>query len=208
MKNLNRLTVHRSLSIIAFATAGWMTAVGCSDRPHQYGNDRPPVDTLDTRDKGLQSKDIVSASDQMAQDLLALPELNESAHKWTIVVSNVENRTTSNRFDLNIFLDRLRVNLGKYGHGRVALIENKARFHDVQSRELEGEREGDDFGQGGRGGKTAPGPRGVQPDYGLYAKISELPNRGTSYYFCEFTLTGLQTREVVWTNAYEVKVAR
>ena len=48
----------------------------------------------------------------------------------------------------------------------------------------------------------------MQPDFGLYARITELPNRGTSYYFCEFTLTNLHTRQQVWNNAYEVKVAR
>src|SRR3954454_13123287 len=79
------------------------------DKPHGYGQQRPPVDELDARDRGLQSKDVVVASDQMAQDLLALPELNESRHQWTIVVDRVENRTTSDRFDLNIFLSRLRV---------------------------------------------------------------------------------------------------
>src|SRR5829696_3756291 len=122
------------------------------DKPHQYGRQRPPVEELDPRDRGLQSKDVVVASDQMAQDLLALPELNDSRHQWTIVVDRVENRTTGDRFDLNIFLSRLRVNLAKYGRGRVALIENRARYRDVQSRELEGEREGDEFGQGGGGG--------------------------------------------------------
>ena len=176
------------------------------DRPHQYGRQRPPVEELDPRDRGLQSKDVVVASDQMAQDLLALPELNDSRHQWTIVVDRVENRTTGDRFDLNIFLSRLRVNLAKYGRGRVALIENRARYRDVQSRELEGEREGDEFGQGGAGRSGAPA--GIQPDYGLYARITEMPNRGTSYYFCEFALTNLKTRQLVWNNAYEVKVAR
>lgn len=178
------------------------------DKPHEYGRQRPPVEELDPRDRGLQSKDVVVASDQMAQDLLALPELNESRHQWTIVVDRVENRTTGNRFDMNIFLYRLKNNLAKYGRGRVALIENKARYRDVQSRELEGEREGDEFGQGGGGGRPAPGPAGIQPDFGLYARITEMPNRGTSYYFCEFTLTNLKTRQQVWNNAYEVKVAR
>lgn len=34
-----------------------------------------------------------------------------------------------------------------------------------------------------------------------------MPNRATSYFLCEFTLTDLRTREQVWTNAYEVKVS-
>jgi len=85
------------------------------DRPHETGQARPPVESLDARDAGLQSKDVVVASDQMAQDLLALPELNESKHQWTTVVDRVENRTTGDHFDMNIFLERLKVNLAKQG---------------------------------------------------------------------------------------------
>ena len=176
------------------------------DRPYGYGDQRPPVEDLDPRDRGLQSKDVVVATDLMAQDLLALPELNESRSQWTIVVDRVENRTTGDRFDMDIFLYRLKNNLAKYGRGRVTLIENRDRFRDVQSRELEATAGGDEFGQGGAGRTGAPA--GIQPDYGLYARITEMPNRGTSYYFCEFTLTNLRTRQQVWTNAYEVKVER
>jgi hypothetical protein len=178
---------------------------GCaSDRPESYGRERPPVDELDSRDKGLQSKDVVAASDQMAMDLVALPEMNADKERWTIVVDHVENRTSNARFDLDIFLERLGINLRKHGRGRVQLIENRDKLHELQSRELEQER--DDFGQGA--GKSRPGPAGIQPDFALYGRIMELPNRGTSYYLCEFTLTDLHSREKVWTNAYEVKVAR
>lgn len=181
---------------------------GChSDRPHGYGQQRPPVDALDERDRGLQSKDIVSSSDQMAQDLLALPELNASDHRWTIVVDRVENRTQTAHFDMDLFLRRLRVNLNKYGRNRVQLIENRTKLRELQSRELEPSEREDDFGQGS-GARPAPGPAGIQPDYSIYARVSELPNRGTSYFFVEFTLTDLRTREQVWTNAYEVKAAR
>jgi hypothetical protein len=203
--------IRTSYALIGLLSAALFTGGCYHDKPHSTGQARPPVEDLDSRDSGLQSKDIVVASDQMAQDLLALPELNESQHQWTIVVDRVENKTTNSRFDMNIFLYRLKTNLAKYGRGRVTLIENRDRYRDVQSRELEGggERQGDEFGQGGAsGGKSAPGPAGIQPDFGLYARITEMPNRGTSYYYCEFTLTNLKTRVQVWNNAYEVKVAR
>ena len=152
---------------------------------------------LDSRDKGLQSKDVVQASDQMAQDLLADQGLNASHDRWLMVVDHVENRTTDRGFDMDIFLERLRVNLAKYGKGRVQLVENRAKLRDLQSRELDSERDG------------GPAPqRRMQPDYGLYAKIMELPNRGTSYYLAEFSVTDLKSGLQVWTNAYEVKVAR
>lgn len=192
-------------NLMLFIVLAGSMLVGCaSDRPHEYGRQRPPVDQLDDRDRGLQSKDVVAASDLMAQDLLALPELNASARQWLIVVDRVENRTVSDRFDLNIFIERLRVNLAKYGRGRVTLIENRDKLRELQSRELE--PAADDFQQGP--GRTAPGPAGIQPDFALYGKIIEMPNRGTSYYLCEFSLTDLRNRVQVWTNAYEVRVER
>jgi len=189
-----RLTIAMMLTLAALA--------GCaSDKPHEYGRERPPVGELDERDKGLQSKDVVQASDQMAQDLLADRGLNEAHNQWLMVVDHVENRTIDRGFDMDIFLERLRVNLARYGRGRVQLVENKAKLRDLQARELDSER--DD----GQGAPPAPRKR-VQPDYGLYAKIMELPNRGTSYYLARFTVTDMRTGLEVWNNQYEVKVAR
>ena len=178
-----------------------LLAAGCASKG--YEDVRPPVDQLDKRDRGLQSKDVVQASDQMAMDLLADPQLNASRERWTVVVDRVENRTVNSRFDLDVFLQRLKVNLARHGKGRVQLIENRDKLRELQSRELEQERE-DGIGAA----PVAPGPKGTQPDYALYARINELPNRGTSYYLIEFTLTDLRTRELAWNNAYEVRVER
>jgi hypothetical protein len=181
-----------------------LLSAGChSDRPHEYGRQRPPVDQLDPRDRGLQSKDVVSASDQMTMDLLSSPQLNSSRTQWVMVVDRVENRTVSARFDMDIFLRRLRVNLANQGQGRVQLIENRAKLQELQSRELDSPR--DDFGQGGI---PRPPAGRLQPDYSLYARISELPGRGTSYFFLEFTVTDLHTGTQPWTNAYEVRAER
>lgn len=183
---------------------GLLVVAGCySDRPHEYGQERPPVTDLDSRDRGLQSKDVVDASDSLAMDLLAAPELNASRTQWTLVVTGVENRTTDPQFNYDIFIERLRVNLSRHGQGRIRLIENRDRANDLRNREWEGTR--DDFGQGGGGGA---GAGSVQPQYALYGKMMELPNRGTSYYMCEFNVTNMRTREQVWSRAYEVKVAR
>lgn len=197
-------SIHRCVLVLGLAAVGF----GCQTergKPERYGRERPPVDQLDSRDRGLQSKDVVASSDQMAMDLLALPELNAAEHQWTIVVDHIDNMTADRRHDLDIFLERLRVKLAQQGRGKVALIENLQKFRELQSRELEQPAGGDQFGQGG-GGRPAPGPAGIQPNYTLYGKIMELPNRRTSYFLCEFTLTNFSTRQQVWTNAYEVKV--
>ena len=128
----------RMSGTLAAAIVSLGVSVGCyHDRPHDYGQRRPPVDEVTRDERGLGSKDVVSASDQMAQDLLADPVLNSSQHQWTMVVDHIDNKTTSQSFDMDIFLRRLRVNLGKYGKGRVQLIENRDKLRDLQSRELE-----------------------------------------------------------------------
>jgi hypothetical protein len=196
----------KMLAVLMSAALG-VAVVGChEDKPHEYGQQRPPVDQLDPRDRGLQSKDVVTASDKMAMDLLSDPNLNASRTQWTIVVDRVDNQSSEPRANLDIFLRRLRTNLAQQGGGRVQLIENRDKLRQLQSRELEpgaGERE--DYGQGSAP-RPGPGPAGIQPDYSLYARISDLPNRATNYYYVEFTLTDLRNRTVAWTNAYEVKV--
>lgn len=178
--------------------------VGCGP---SYEEQRPPVDQLDRRDRGLQSKDVLQASDSLAMDLLSLPMLNDSREKLTVVVDRVEDLTRDNLFkgDYNIFLQRLQTNLSRQGRGRIALIENRDRFYDVRGRELENERE-NDFGQGGRGPRRAP--EAINPDYALYAKAMDLPGRGTTYYNIQFTLVDLNSRVQGWTGDYEVRVSR
>jgi hypothetical protein len=181
--------------------------VGCADhdRPTEYGKQRPPVDQLDPRDRGLQSADVLQASDKIIASLLSLPELNNSPKKWTVVISHVEDRTRDKKFqglDYNIFLERLRKNVAQQGRGRLALIENKDRFHDVRNRELEQEREGD-------ADPGAPAPaQPINPDFGLYLTASDMPNRGTTFYLLNFIVTNLHTREQVFVDDYEVKVSR
>jgi hypothetical protein len=185
-------------------TVAMALGVGCAERPHEYGQQRPPVQQLSEGNAGLQGKDIVSATDQMATDLLSVPELNSSAKQWTIVITNVENRSSNPNFSYEAFSQRLRSRLAALGHGRVALIENRDKYRNLQSKELE---------PGGEGGGTngmPPGGPGINPDYGLYITIDEMPNRATSYYLITGTLTNLSTRQQVWVspNPYEVNTVR
>jgi len=184
-----------------------LTMIGChSDVPHEYGRERPPVDQLDSRDKGLQSKDVVSSAEIMSNDLLQLPDLNASREQWKIVVGKVRNNTSTAREDLSIFLQSLRTRLFKQSNGRVLLIQNRDDYHAMQDAELESGGGQDEFEQGATpsGGKTI----GIQPDYILDVIVTDLPNRGTNFYSFEFQLTNLHNRVMTWTNAYEVKVAR
>ena len=199
-------------TLLALLPLGAGTGCADTDRPTEYGRQRPPIDELDPRDRGLQSADVLKASDQIIQSLLAEPELQDSPRQWTLVITGVEDNTRDRKFrgiDYNIFLERLRRNIAQQGRGRLRLIENRDRFYDTRSRELESEREGtDEFGQGeGRGGPRQA-PQATSPDFGLYAKAMDLPNRGTTYYLIQFVVTNLRTREQVFVDDYEVRVSR
>ena len=169
---------------------------GCNqDRPHEVGEARPDVDSLHHEDRGLQSKDVVAASEQMARDILAAPEVRQSPAQLTIVADRFEDMTRDRNWSVNydIFLSRLKSNMGLYGKGQVTLIENKGKLNYLRSKER------DDM----------PGatPR-LQPDYALSGKAYDLPNRGTNYYLLEFNLTDLRSGTITSINKYEVKVAR
>lgn len=179
---------------------------GCSpDRPHGYGQQRQPIDELNPNDSGLQSKDVVDAADRVSRDLLADPRLNASNTAWTIVVSNMEDKTIDRSFAVNfdIFLQALKGDLARRSDGRIQLIENKAQFNNLRNKELEKER--DDFGQNGNVGRA---PQATNPDYALYGTAMDMPNRATNYYQIEFQLTNLQTRAIAFDRLYQVKVAR
>ena len=196
------------------AVVGLAGLGGCAadtDRPSDYGRQRPPIDELDRGDVGLQAPDIRKAADEVTMSLLSLPELNDDPRRWTVVISGVEDRTNDRKFrniDYNIFLEKLRTNLSRQGRGRISLIENRDRFYDTRARELESELEGgDEFGQGESSG-PARAERAISPDFGLYATASDLPNRGTTYYLINFVVTNLKTREQVFVEDYEVRVNR
>ena len=64
-----------------------VSVIGCAqDRPADYGRARPPIDSIDPKARGLQGADVEIVADQMARDLLSLPEINFRARcssAWT-----------------------------------------------------------------------------------------------------------------------------
>lgn len=195
--------------------SGWKSAAalgvlaaalgGCS---HDYQDSRPPSDRVDKDNPGIQGFDVITASDKMSADLLALPQLNADRNQWTIVVGNMEDQTSQHGFGHNydIFLARLKTNLARQSHGRVQLIENRDKFYNLRNKELELPNERDDFKQGGGQAGTPAAPQSVQPDYILHGVARDLPNGRSNYYMMEFDLSNLRNRMIAWNNAYEVTV--
>jgi hypothetical protein len=204
--NLRRLSKLAGPAALSAALVLGLAGCRSTEDPGGYSRERPPADRLDDRDSGLQSPDILMAADQMAESLLTLPEVQNTPERLTVVVDRVENLTSTERQNLDIFLERLRIEIARRGRAQIQLITDRAVLRDIQSRELE-QPPGDEFGGAGAQ-QPAPGPAGIQPDYALHAQVSDLPNRGTNFYLFVFTLTDLRSREDVWTDSYDVRVAR
>jgi hypothetical protein len=192
-----------------FLTLGFSTLllVGCaSATPSDYAAQRPDPSQISDNDAGLQSKDVVACTDQLVTDLLSSPKLNASPTQWTLVVEDVQDMTIDKMFatNYNIFIESLRSAISEKAQGRIQLIENKATFNNIRSNELEGNN--DQYGQGGNPNPPAPGA--INPDYALYGKAIDMPNRSTNFYLLQFNIVNLHTRTQDWSRTYQVKVAR
>ena len=184
---MNTLFSHLRLS--AFICGSILLLGGCTSAVQSGTN------------TALSGVDLVQMTDDMAMQIVGDPQVQAAIAKegqLRIVVNPVENRMRAEvlpQGQAEAFVARVRTLLSRHAPEKFTWIMNRDTFYRLRGRELEGV----DLG---------PAPDAVSPDYSLYAKIMELPNRGTSYYLMEFTLTDLKTRQLAWTDSYEVKVER
>ncbi len=205
--------LRKSIAVLGLATLG--TLVGCqTDKPEHYRNERPPVTDLEPGDRGLQSSEVVEASDLLVQKILSLPEVNHSPRRLTVVFTGLEDFTRRRHFNYDIFLERLKTNISEQGRDRIAIVSNKDKYFGIRNRELDPTRaERDDFAQNDparNGGIGNPPANRVQPDFALTGKVMDMPNRETNYYLFTFTLADIRSdgggTEI--PMRYEVKVRR
>lgn len=184
-----------------FAMLGTVLALAVAAGACQ--EDRRPDMDKTLNEGGLQSKDLRGMTDKVAPDLLAIPQIAGNPNQVTIVVTGMENHLDGNQArNLDIYVQRLYGLLASSSaRGKIAFVENNATFSRIQAQEL---GTPDPFGQAGRT-PAAPDAR-LQPQYALYGKMYSMHDRKDTYYLCQFQLTDLQTRQVIWgpTN-YEVR---
>jgi hypothetical protein len=202
-----RAVMTRSIRILLLSGMLGMLQVGCGPQPGEYAEQRQDPSQISSDDAGLQSKDVVACTNQLVADLLASPKLNTSPTRWTLVIDHVDDKTIDREFYTNydIFLESLRSALSEKAQGRIQLIENKEKFNELRGKELE-QGNSDPYQQGGGAGAGAPAA--INPDYILYGKAYDMPNRSTNFYLLEFDIVNAHTRTQDWTRTYQVKVAR
>ncbi|HEV8541647.1 MAG TPA: penicillin-binding protein activator LpoB [Verrucomicrobiae bacterium] len=150
---------------------------------------------------GVESTDIVSATDKMAREILGIPEIANAKTPPYIVTDPVINNT---RFPINktIFVTRIRQQLNEKARGKVRFLarENIAT--------LEHERQLKQTGQ-----VTASADPNIQEfrgaDYFLTGKlegVSTHTSQGISdYILYTFQMIDARTSVIVYDGAYEIK---
>jgi len=208
------LSLRKSFAALSLAAATALAGCASDHKPEGYHRARPDITEIDSRDRGLQSSEVVEASEMLANKLLSLPEVTSSPRRLTVVFTHLEDLTRSRQFNYDIFLERLKTEIGERGRDRIAIVTNRDTFYDTRNKELDPVRgERDDYGQGDgsrRGGAGAPPANRIQPDYALQGKVLDLVNRGTTFYQFTFSLTDIRSNgggtEI--PLSYEVRVRR
>jgi hypothetical protein len=151
----------------------------------------------------LDSVDLVSMTDQMAQSIATNPRVNQEIAEHgplTIVCEPVENHLTGEiipRGQAEVYTARIRDLLSKKSPDKFTWIMNRDEFYDLRGQELEGVS------------SLGPAPDAIQPHYALHAVFQSLTQEDSehrsSYYLCVYSLTDLENRTVLWSDKYEVK---
>lgn len=149
----------------------------------------------------LSGVDLVEMTDQMAASILADPQVQaaiEEEGSLKVVVEPVENEMTAEvlpRGQAEAFTARVRALLSDHARDRFTWVMNRDAFYRLRKRELDVD--------------LGPAPEAVNPDYALYARFSSMTNETakarSSYYLCVYRLMDLRTRDVLWTDKYEVR---
>jgi hypothetical protein len=150
----------------------------------------------------LDGTDLVSMTDQMSASILGDPAVQAAiTFKGTlkVVVEPVVNQMQAEILPsgaADAFTARLRVLLSHHAPDQFTWIENRDSFYRLRKQELAGV----DLG---------PSPDAVNPEYALTATFTSMANQNdqsrNDYYVCNYSLSSLKDRTVLWTHSYEVQ---
>lgn len=160
---------------------------------------RSEVGSLD-----LRSKDLVSATDLMAQDIASRLDVTNRQSPPKIFVGKIENKTTARNQNFQVFLARLRAELNKSSarHG-LQFIRERDFVETQRDREY-----------GTSDPANSASNYASRADYVLTCEIFDLPSGGTNYYLLDYQLVQLRAASsgpdvgsgaIVWESSYEVK---
>lgn len=158
---------------------------------------------IGSRDLG--SADLVTATDKMAMDIARRLDINNRNSPPRIFVGEIENNTSRPYKDYQVFLNRLRAELGVAGTRHGLDMRRERQFVETQRAREFGNKQPD---------RTADAYKS-EAEYVLTCIVQNLPAGGSQYYLLEYQLVQLVDYAesgpdvgpgaIVWTNFYEVK---
>src|SRR6266542_4749638 len=87
------LSLRKSISSLILASVTALAGCASDHKPEGYDRQRPDVTEVNSRDRGLQSSEVVEASEKLATELLSLPEVTQSSRRLTVVFTNLDDLT-------------------------------------------------------------------------------------------------------------------
>lgn len=194
--------------------SGVVFLTACSSLPtvdNTAGKQSMYVDTQSSAPKsaglGIESQDIVAATDEMMRDMLSNQILAGQAKPPRVIVDAqyFVNESTS-RINMNSITDRLRVNLNRAANGRMVFVgrQNVAMIEAERALKREGKVDGGTI----RSTKATAGA-----DYRLAGRITSLDSMSTRtgaasrYTQITFEMLDLELGTIVWSGIYEFKKA-
>ena len=150
----------------------------------------------------LDSTDLVRMTDDMAAAIEASPAVQSAIAangSLKVVVEPVVNQMTAEVLPAgpaDAFTARVRTLLAQHDPARFTWVMNRSAFYRLRGQELEGVDVG-------------PAPEAISPGYALTATFTSLAHENdggrSDYYVCNYSLTNLADRTVLWTKSYEVQ---
>ena len=150
----------------------------------------------------LSGVDLVQMTDDMAMKIASDPQVQDAIAtrgSLKVVVLPVENRMRAEvlpRGASEAFVGRVRTLLSRQAREKFIWVMNRDTYYRLRDRELEGVEPG-------------PAPDAVQPEFALHAVFGSIADEDSkhrsSFYVCNYELTNLADRTVLWTGSYDVK---
>ena len=202
------MTTFQRLALLGIAALLGGCASSPMPPPARPATDVAPGSRGPVQGVGIEGRDIVAMTNQMARDLLNTPRVVGSGGQAPRVIIDgqyfkVEGSQPINR---NVITQRLMVELNRASSGRLVFVGR--RHSDMVAQEREAKREGTVDRATNRMTKAQMGA-----DYrlaGTFTTLDSMQSRTgmqQRYNQLVFELVDLESGEIVWSNLYEVERA-
>jgi len=152
---------------------------------------------------GIESQDIISMSDKMVRDMIANPVLVSDSQPRRVIVDSVYfTNESSNKINLNLLTDRLRIGLLQSANGRMIFLGRHYTDMVQHERKLKSQLQVDK-------GTNSHAANVMGSDYRLGGRITSLDTYAgkidARFTQIVFEMVDLKTGAIVWGGQYSFK---